>query len=278
LPPPRPLSESTPVLYTIVKGKIMNMFKLILGHTQALSPGPLEVTMMLDREMHGVYDNIPPSLKIKPVCESFMDAASTIMHRVNIELLYLKATVVLHRYSLQMTGTTVGHVTSQRQCLDAALRILRVQKELHDAAQPGGLMYDHRWMVSSLNTHDFLLAAMVVCLWLSAQGPADQMPRSEGFTVEFDALQTSHKIWASASSYSKEAHTAAQALEVMIHKTKDCNQVNTLSNQSAPIDDLLRDGNLLYAEPMIDMLSSTDPLDWVSIVTLLFLYISSALT
>lgn len=123
LPPSRPLSDSTLVLYTIVEGKIMNMFKLILGHTHALSQGPLGVTMMLDKGMHEVYDNIPPSLKMKPVSESFMDAASTIMHRVKIELLYLKATVVLRRYSLQITGMTVGYATSQRQCPDAALRI-----------------------------------------------------------------------------------------------------------------------------------------------------------
>lgn len=266
LPPSRPLSDHTPVSYTIVKGKIMNVFKKIVGHTQSLSPGSLDVTMVLDMELREAYINIPADSRMKPISQSFMDTSSTIMNRCNVELLYLKAIVVLHRRYLNVDEPNSVNTKSRGACLEAALRILAIQADLHQASQLGGQLYDDRWMISSLAAHDFLLAAMVVCLELSMHIRSANAERDEDFAKQFDALQTSHIIWASASFYSREAGTAAQTLELMIQKIKDSDHVDNPSIVADLRDTTLNadESSLLYAEPMVDMLDGSENLDWVS--------------
>ena len=120
--------------------------------------------MVLDMEMRELYNDLPPDFKMKPISQSFMDASSSIMNRCNVQLLYLKGIVVLHRRYLNAEPSSPEHGKSRRACLDAALSILSIQSDLHKASQPGGQLYNDRWMMSSFNAHDFLLAAMVVCL------------------------------------------------------------------------------------------------------------------
>lgn len=264
LPPTRPLSDHTLVLYTIVKGKVMDVFKRIVAHTQSLSSPPFETTMMLDVEMREMYNNIPPDYKMKPISRSFMDASSTIMNRCCIELLYLKAIVVLHRRYLDTDTSNSKYAKSRCACLDAALDILSRQADLHQASQPRGQLYEDRWMVSSLTAHDFLLAAMVVCLELSVHMRTATASRYGDFARQFEALKTSHMIWASASPCSKEARTAAQALELMIQKVKNNNDDKKSSSSLLPENNLLslEDGNLPYAETMTEMIDGSENLNW----------------
>jgi hypothetical protein len=194
LPPARPLSDHTSVLYTIVKGKITGVFKKIVTHTQSLSPPPLETTVMLDMELRETYNNLPSNLRMIPVSRSFMNTSSTIMERCCIELFCIKGIVVLHRRFLNKDTSDLKFAKFRRACLDAAMDILSQQAELHQVSQTGGQLYDDQWMVSSLTAHDFLLAAMVVCLELSMHMRTATAPRNAEFARQFDALQTSHII------------------------------------------------------------------------------------
>ncbi|KAL1970425.1 hypothetical protein VTN77DRAFT_5586 [Rasamsonia byssochlamydoides] len=265
LPPSRPLSDHTPVLYTIVKGRVMDVFKRIVAHTQSLSSPPYDKTLALDGEIRETYNSIPEAFRMRPISRSFMDASSTIMNRCSIELLYLKGIVVLHRRYLNTDRSNPQYEYSRRACVDAALGILARQADLHQASQPGGQLYEDRWMVSSLTAHDFLLAAMVVCLELSVQMRTEHLPAMSlqgDFARQFEALQTSQRIWASARPHSKDAHTATQALELMIRKVK----ANTQKSSDAPtanVDDNLMDHvDLPYAEPMTEMIDGSEHLNW----------------
>lgn len=284
LPPSRPLSDLTPMAYTIVKSGIMAVFKKISAHCQSLSVPPYEKTIMLDAEMRETYHRVPERLKRRDVSRSFMDPSHLILDRCTIELLYLKGLVILHRRYITREPDSPRFEPSRRACTEAAFDILSRQADLHQATKPGGRLYDDRWMISSLGLHDFLLAAMVACLSLSVRLRASatyhhhpQLPRgtdANEIDREYYALTASEKVWTEKSSHSSEAQVASLALQLMIKKVEEYNialGIVRTEDHSAPslcvatIDSVSpADLGLPFAEPMEDMIDRPEALDWVS--------------
>ncbi|GAD95909.1 conserved hypothetical protein [Paecilomyces variotii No. 5] len=224
LPPGRPPSEDTLVLYTIVKNGIMGMFRKIVAHTQYLSLPPYSTTISLDAAARETYSGIPEGFKMKPISQSFMDSSAVIMNRCTVEVLFLKSIIVLHRPYLNSETSNPQYDFSRLAAVDAALALLYRQDELHQASQPGGRLHEDRWMISSLTLHDFLLAAMVICLSLSvglkSSSQSSWASRGHNFESQLKALEKSKTIWESTSHVSTEARTAAYILQLMIQKVK----------------------------------------------------------
>lgn len=54
---------------------------------------------------------------------------------------------------------------SHKACLDASLRLLDLQAEFDEHSGEGGRLYEKRYMFTNpTGHHDFLLAAMCICL------------------------------------------------------------------------------------------------------------------
>ncbi|KAH0531378.1 hypothetical protein TsFJ059_000215 [Trichoderma semiorbis] len=270
LPPGRPLFENTPIRYPIAKSGVMAVFKRIVAHSQSLSLPTYDNTIMLDNEMREAYNNLPEILRGRDVGRSFMDPSNIIFERCTIEMLYLKGLIVLHRryISYEVDGRRFEH--SRRTCAEAALDILARQADLHQACQPGGRLYDDRWMVSSLTMHDFLLAAMVICLDLSVRlrRPSSVLvPGRDDDALtgrEYHALQRSQTIWASSSQMSPEARLASLALGLMVQKVAD-KDARHIPLSKSPEEDLAAAAStqeLPYAGPMSQMIDGTEGLDW----------------
>ncbi|CAJ2502693.1 Uu.00g100870.m01.CDS01 [Anthostomella pinea] len=159
---------------------------------------------------------------------------------------------------------------SRHSCVEAALGLLARQADLHKACEPGGRLYEDRWMVFSLPAHDFLLAAMVVCLDLSVrmrsresalmQGPDHQQQLT---AREYRALQTSQRIWSVHSSTSPETRVPALALDLMIKKVAE-NDSGLFGMHATPSADAAPSGGaeLPYAGPMSDMIDGSENIDW----------------
>ncbi|KAH8692102.1 fungal-specific transcription factor domain-containing protein [Talaromyces proteolyticus] len=294
LPPPRPLSDWTPILYTIVKSKIMGMFRKIIAHTQSSMSFPsYPTTIELDGKLRETYAAIPDDFKMKPINQSFTISSGLIISRCTIELLFLKSIMVLHRRYLKTERLDPQWEFSRRACINAALEILTRQADLHEATQLDGRLYEDRWMVSSLTSHDFLLASMVVCLELSVlmrSSPAHSLhlPSSSLLSMNdssiyirrlLDALINSQRIWASRSVYSKEARTAALTLQLMIDNVQGKKQtpsvyMDTESHNTGSLHDVIdpttvaalpdtsEAPDVSFAETMTDMIHGTENLDW----------------
>lgn len=274
LPLGRPLFENTPIRYPIAKSGIMAVFKKIVAHSQSLSLPTYDNTIMLDNEMREAYGALPEVLRGRDVGRSFMDPSSIIFERCTLEMLSLKGLIVLHRryISYEADGRRFEH--SRRTCAEAALDILARQADLHQASQPGGRLYDDRWMVSSLTMHDFLLAAMVICLDLSVRlrRPSNALaPGKDDDTLtgrEYRALQTSQGIWAANSPNSPEARLAALALGLMIQKVaeKDAGHVSRFELPTEDPAPAVSAEDLPYAGAMSQMIDGIEGLDWVSLL------------
>ena len=221
LPPSRPPTDSTPMLYFRYKSRLARIFRLIYRHALAFITPSYEEIMKLDAELCKAHEDVPPSLRMRPLALSFTDQPYMILNRLYSDLVYLKSVCVLHRRYLSENRSDPSFSYSRRVCGDAALQVLRHQAELHAACQPGGLFHDHKWMLSSLSCHDFLLAAMITSLDLyeshkqSATSPPEDV---EAQAKKYDALRHSYGIWMSRRDFSRDARRASSVLAIMLSK------------------------------------------------------------
>ena len=143
------------------------------------------------------------------------------MTRFNLALIYQKTRCILHRKYLLEGQNDPRYAYSRDTCIDAALTILRYHSHVFSASQPGGQLQTMRWYMSSLSSHDFLLAAMVVCLELNHRYRSHLRNAEPSSRSMIDALESSYKLWQGLDTFHPEdARLATRALEMMINRVK----------------------------------------------------------
>merc|ERR1711981_633332 len=101
-------------------------------------------------------------------------------------------------------------------------------------------MYHDRFMVSSLTMHDFLVAAMILCLDLCES--TDTNPHDRQYRIQL--LQRAHSIWNERGAKSKDARHAAKVLRAILIRVEtpaattisDPETLDTTSTEYAYID------------------------------------------
>lgn len=301
LPPPRPPTDPTPMLYSCCKRQLIKLLRRVSLHALSFKAPSYEETMKLDKELQDTHTNLPPCVQIKPLSSSVFESTQTVMIRLNIELLYLRSMCVLHRCYLSYDKMNPTYDYSRRICTDSALQILKYEAELHLACQPGGRFSKERWITSSLILYDFLLSAMIVCLDLyeSCNKMASASRQElEIQTRKYDALKQSQLIWTSRKDISRDARHASRVLAVMLSKVPrpnissslPINHHTLLDEQQGPSiegnggtlqsprsayasthsnpptqnfpGDIL-DFDYTSADPLNAIFSESDPIDWV---------------
>ena len=254
LPPSRDIDELTPCSYTRAKLGIVRVFANATELSHMTFTPDYETMMKLDSQLEEAKAAVPPLLQMPDITELVTDPAEQLMCRFNLDLLYLKTKMVLHRRHMmtplaqlsdeeQKLG--IGH--SRKVCIEAALRVLQHHHTIYAASQPGGQLESVKWYMGSISTHDFLLAAMLICLELSTQLNREQyLPLNpSGYSCPrrmalMEALEKSHQIWTEASRQKRkgdyglvgnsegrkgemiwdETDKAARAMGVMLEKVK----------------------------------------------------------
>jgi hypothetical protein len=277
LPPSRPVSDVTSILYTIVKSSLMSCFQAVVAHTRSLAPRPYKDTSLLDSRLRKAYSELPAYFQYKPVAQSLIDSPGVIMNRTTIEMLCLKSLIVLHRnyipqyYKGQypLTATLTSLATSRQACLDAACTVLDRQAELAAATRDGGLLHDARWMISALTVNDFILAAMVLCLDLTLRGKHGV--RDGDTRRSLAAVRTAHAIWVANGEHSPEARIAAEALGSTLARVEaQCVERQSVQSVQSAVDST--QGLAFTVDPMST--EDMDGLDFINWVGTLRLYSS----
>lgn len=275
LPPSRPLSENTSILYTIVKASVMAKFKEVVKHTQSTTRPSQESTAVLDAKVREAYNNIPDNFKYKPLTNFIIDDVSILKSRTTIDLLHLKSIIVLHRQHLMHREDSRSE-WSRSACLEAAGKLLERQVDIDRVTQPGGPLHDMKWMISTLTLSDFTLAAMVICLDLTVTMRygaefCRSLASQEGLQRKLAAIQNAHKIWIGAGEVSAEARTVSHALESTILRVNEFLSTTPLSENlhswqtlgSTPSSSVAK--SFTYQLDDLDMMES---IDWVCYFTL----------
>ncbi|KAH9814276.1 Zn(II)2Cys6 transcription factor-like protein [Teratosphaeria destructans] len=236
LPPSRPTFEATPMSYMIAKSKMTFLFGEIVERTQSIkNPPSYEETMKFDAMLREQRSTHPPLLQMRSFQESARDPANLIMQRLGLEMVYLRSLFVLHRRFIAKGRENPRYACSRRTCIDASMQLLEHQATLHSESQPGGRLRSVKWYISSLTTHDFLLAAMLVCLDLYHHAESErrgQKPGAPTSPIATDlyaedrrdemlrAVEHCITIWEAVREQSMEAYKASIALRVMVEKLK----------------------------------------------------------
>ncbi|KAI7280054.1 hypothetical protein KC345_g5006 [Hortaea werneckii] len=215
LPQGRGIDELTPSSYTRAKLRVVRVFADAAELSHATVPPAYDEMMKLDRELEEVKAAVPPSLQMPEDSIAIItDPPEQLMCRFNLDLLYLKTKTVLHRRymlvpyeKLSPSEQEFGIGASRRLCTECALRVLQHHHTIYTASQVGGQLESVKWYMGSISTHDFLLAAMIICLELSKQmsDPAfgrhpETMLACPRRGAMLEALERSQKIWSEAAA------------------------------------------------------------------------------
>lgn len=265
LPPARPQTELTLVLYFIAKGRLMTTFGKVCQHALSMRPQPEDSIQAIEAELQDKYASLPIPLKYRPMSQSFADEPSSIMFRLNCEFLYQKSICILHRKYMAQ-----GSKRSRNACVNAAMAILGHLADIHKEFEEGGQLEYDRWMMSSFTMNDFVLAAMMLCLALS-------LKTKEGLTVhadpesrfQLDMLKQSYFICLEFGNTSKEGKRVAYALGIMLSKLEPgFAPVVTSASQITEKNSLLAlfgehtPASSVAFEPIESMLEGSQQIDW----------------
>lgn len=112
--------------------------------------------------------------------------------------------------------------------------MLQYQHDIYHETLSGGQLYRDRWFVTSLTSHDFLLAAMILCLELSSKvGNERQNSLPEGVNGQKEllrALETSKNVWAACVDSSFEASKASEVLAIILRNARKATDSNDRDN------------------------------------------------
>lgn len=218
LPPSRPETDLTPILFRLAKARISASIGAVWDFATDTRPYRYSDVMSLEQKLQDAHASVPSCLKWHSSASCIADLPQEVMQKVSLEIVIHRARIVLYRRYLR-PSTDPQHIYSRQKCLDAALNLLEFQHVLQEKTEPFGQLYHERWRISSLVKHDFLLATSILCSYLQQASEESQNKAAEDEAVVRtirDALWKSHDIWARSSGSSKEAQKAAKALRVVL--------------------------------------------------------------
>lgn len=235
LPPPRPITEPTPVSYMIAKASLSFCFGKIVEGLHSITSCTYEDIMQLDQNLREARAELPPYLRQKPLEDAVLEPGVIIMHRFFLSILYHKGQCVLHRKFLARARENTKYAHSRRTCVDSSMELLNHQATLHYESRPGHRIHSVRVLLTSLTSHDFLLAAMIISLDLWYGAEAEGVPGGSGRSNSADlytwgserreemirALEVSNEIWKETRDQSMESYKANEILTLIITKMKD---------------------------------------------------------
>jgi len=216
MPKERNSSEITAATYNIAKSRVCAVFAEAAELAQKITPPKYATVVALEKRLEEAHNMVPEGMRVRPLELCMNDAPVLIMGRYNIELLYMKTKLVLHRTYFTAGQTDPRYADSRRICIETAREILNYHRIIFEACQPGGQLNKVWWYMSSLQTYDFLLAAMVLCLELNHLKSVGNS--SEKITEMIASLQGTYDIWANHPNRYRDSIRGAEILKAMLNK------------------------------------------------------------
>ena len=217
LPPSRPESEITPILYVINKVKLSSCFREIYSRVSLGGSDDYAEIMTLHQRLLTAHEAISPRLRLSHLQDTVTVSPHLLLRRCTLELLFQKCLCILHRRHMTKSFAQPELIMSRTLCVEAAMSILAIQSDMLDEKKYGPILRQSKGLISSLEQSDFILAATIICLELSSGNPYSA-PTSEhpkfSRTDLLGALHTSHRHLAQMKDVSVDCQ---QAYEIVSH-------------------------------------------------------------
>jgi hypothetical protein len=213
LPQARPESEATPILWFIVKDRLMPVFSRICQAALSLRVKSDIEIMELETEARKAYATIPNILQWRSVSESISDPPFLVMCRFFLELLFLKSLCILH-----LKNMVRANAHSIVQCTQAASSIVKNVADIHCGLRPGGHLQAVSWMFNNFVMTDFLLGGSTLCLYINLYHRRSISQGSMMITLEeiLLLLKTAHSICVDRSLFSIDARKLGRAINLTL--------------------------------------------------------------
>lgn len=259
LPPSRPFNEVTTIMYPLIKHGITRVYGMIVDQTSAIDPVSYDGIMKLDALLNDAHQQVPNFLKVRGVDDLKIGSPEIIVRKFSVDLCYQRARCVLHRKYLvpSKLSNPSQHWYSVKACVDAAMRMLQAQSYIFEESKPNMILYNHKWKTSSLMAHDFLLAAMLICVYLnqsvvnlSSEAGVNGIPIRWTRKEMLNVLDGSYRIWDEASRSSKDALKAAKALKRTLSRVRGVELVTRTSHHSPTTQSTGRSHRLPFSSMM----------------------------
>ncbi|RDL36356.1 uncharacterized protein BP5553_05708 [Venustampulla echinocandica] len=224
LPPSRPESELTPTTYLICKSRLGHECGKVATLANNLALPYYEEVLTLDGLLREAYEKVPTFFRVSSSGFSITDSPGHVIKQFSLFLLFHKSRCMLHRKYVTKVGKNSEYLYSKNTALDASLELLKGQSMSYEAARPGGPLAHDRWFLSTISMHDFLLAAMIVCMKViqSAKEGLNTSNISDSNHQEdremIIALGKSYKIWTEMGVNAADARKASSLLKSMLRK------------------------------------------------------------
>ncbi|KAF7925206.1 hypothetical protein BELL_0270g00050 [Botrytis elliptica] len=238
LPPSQPDDESTHNCYQRVQSRIMRAYGYVTDFLHTVEPQPYTEVIRLDEMLKKYHDQIPSHLQLGTLSQMTHETPSNFAEKFFLQKFYYKATLLLRRkyWNATLPGNPdVFRWFSRRMCVLSSMTLLKIQVSMHEASQPGGILKDLKWWHFSMTNHDFLLAAMIMCLDLNTNQRTD--PRSGGMSYcavaeskKLEALIRARDIWREVEGNCKDAKRAVDLLGSLIKRLTVKVQNNVVLN------------------------------------------------
>ncbi|EAW11292.1 fungal specific transcription factor domain-containing protein [Aspergillus clavatus NRRL 1] len=217
LPPSRPETEITPVLYSLAKNRIDKMN----GPVNDTQEHPYTEIMELHHKLEKLGDSLPPVFKWQPLSQSFMVQPQIVMHRVLLQLSIQRTVIWLHRKYLAPSYTQAHYASSRSACIQAAIKILELQQIVEEETQRDGLLYPVRWMfMSSRLRAVFLLGISILCYYvqLVKSSPDVSLDQDTG-TLIHTLLCDTYPLWLRLSTVPRDVQRVVEHLRALLGLT-----------------------------------------------------------
>ncbi|KAI1400716.1 fungal-specific transcription factor domain-containing protein [Hypoxylon fuscum] len=220
LPPSRPESDLTPILYVIIRTRVASLWEKVRDIATDTRLHKYEEILMMDRKVNTDKRNIPPALKMQPIAQSITDPPTRIMQRIWLEICFLRLIIVLHKNYFMAANQYERYSYSRKVSLKAATQIIEYQHIVYESVKPDGLLYEARWKLSSVMNNEFLLATSILCAYMKQVSSTPECA-VEGVSIEeiSQLLATSSDCWQRFSAISRHARRAIEAIRLVLQAT-----------------------------------------------------------
>ena len=206
LPPSRPLTESTPATYLIVKGRLFRALGRITDLINTPGLSSYHTVLEIDSALSEAYQNFPPHMKVFPSRGSANSSwRKSDFSNLQLESVYHKGMCILHRRFIAKGRVDSTYKLSRDRCISSALALLDCQQFLEPS-----------WYKFSQTRQFFTLADMILFLELEHRRGGSDMDIIPDNAALLHALEKSCAHWKSAKSSCGEALRVYEILADML--------------------------------------------------------------
>lgn len=217
IPPSRPETEVTPMLFNLARSRIDNTSRQVLDLVSGGEEPSYHEILEMNQKLQKANADLPRVFQWQPLHQSFATSPRILLARIWLQLAIHRLVIWLHRKYLSRSYSHAEYGHSRSACVTAAMKTLELQQILDQEMQPAGRLYSVKHTQSPLIQSPMLLAVSVLCYYLELAKTAPDIPVDSALDAKIESLlRTTYPTWLQSSNVSRDAQEATHHLSLAL--------------------------------------------------------------